>query len=73
MTVVIDRLTGEIRKAQIFVAVAEASAFRHADEEGDCGALANARHADQEIEPIGEIGMGEASEMPFRRGGAQDG
>jgi hypothetical protein len=36
-------------------------------------ALANARHADQEIEPIGEIGMGEASEMPFRCGGAQDG
>jgi hypothetical protein len=27
---------------------------------------ANARHADQEIEPIGEIGVGEASETPFR-------
>jgi hypothetical protein len=40
--------------------------FGHADEEGDCGALADARHADQEIEPIGETGMGEASEMPFR-------
>ena len=36
----------------------EGSEFGHADEEGDCGALANARHADQEIEPIGEIGMG---------------
>jgi hypothetical protein len=32
-----------------------------------------ARHADQEIEPLGEIGMGQASEMPFRCGGAQDG
>jgi|ERR1700730_4078874 hypothetical protein len=28
---------------------------------------------DEEIEPIGETGMGEASEMPFRCEGAQDG
>ncbi|MDQ6703339.1 MAG: hypothetical protein M3Z96_09685 [Pseudomonadota bacterium] len=28
--------------------------------------LANARHADRETEPIGVIGVGEASEIPFR-------
>jgi hypothetical protein len=44
----------------------EASGSGNADEEGDRAALANARHADQEIDPIGEMAIGEASEISFR-------